>query len=88
MFLLGIFQREKMIKLEPFTRTDFNRLISWIDSEEFLIQFAGPIFTFPLTTEQLELYITDKNRFPFKVIKPETGVVIGHSEIYNSENKI
>ncbi len=77
-----------MIKLKQFNRTDFDQLISWIDSEELLIQFAGPIFTFPLTTNQLEIYISDKNRFPFKVIKSETGVVIGHAEIYKSEDRI
>ena len=76
-----------MIKLEQFDKPDFDRLISWVDSEKFMIQFAGPIFTFPLTTEQLEVYISDKNRFAFKVIELETGKVIGHSEIYNSKNK-
>ena len=49
-----------MIKLVQFENTDFDRLISWVYSEEFMIQFAGPIFTFPLTTEQLELYVSDK----------------------------
>lgn len=78
----------EMIKLEQFDETDFDRLISWIDSEEFMLQFAGPIFTFPLTTDQLDLYISDKNRFALKVISLETGKVIGHSEVYNSGNKI
>jgi len=54
-----------MIKLEQFDETDFDRLISWVDSEEFMLQFAGPIFTFPLTIDQLESYISDKNRFAF-----------------------
>ena len=74
-----------MIELRQFDKTDFDRLISWIDSEKFMIQFAGPIFTFPLTTEQLEKYISDKNRLPFKVIMIKTGKVIGHAEIYNSK---
>lgn len=77
-----------MIKLEPFDKADFDRLISWIDSEELMVQFAGPIFKFPLTIDQLELYITNKNRFVFKVIKLDTTEVIGHSEIYYSKNKI
>jgi len=77
-----------MIKFKQFNATDFGRLISWVDSEKLLIQFAGPIFTFPLTVEQLELYISDENRFPFKVIKSETCEVIGHAEIYHSKNKV
>lgn len=75
-----------MIRLEPFTQGDFKRLISWIDSEELLIQFAGPIFTYPLTEEQLQSYLEDENRFAFKVIDTNTDHTIGHAEIYHSEN--
>ena len=71
-----------MIKLEPFTQNDFTRLISWIDSEELLFQFAGLIFKFPLTSEQLENYLKDKNRQAFKVIEQENDTTIGHAEIY------
>lgn len=76
-----------MIELKQFDSTDFSRLINWVDSEKLLIQFAGPIFTFPLTTNQLVIYITDKSRFPFKVIETKTDEVIGHAEIYLSKNK-
>ena len=61
-----------MIRLEPFATSDFNKLISWVDSEEDLIQFAGPIFKFPLTERQLEKYLEDKSRFAFKVIETES----------------
>jgi len=77
-----------MTKLEKFEKPDFDRLISWVDSEKFMFQFAGPIFHFPITNEQLELYISDKDRYAFKVIFLETGEVIGHSEIYNSGNNV
>ena len=75
-----------MIRLEIFEKHDFTRLISWVDSEKLMLQFAGPIFTFPITIEQLDLYIADKNRYPFKAILSETGEVIGHGEAYNSDN--
>lgn len=75
-----------MIRLEPFKQEDFKRLISWIDSEELLVQFAGAIFTYPLTEEQLESYLEDRNRFAFKVIDASSGNVIGHAEIYQTEN--
>ena len=74
-----------MIRLEPFAKTDFNKLISWIDSEEDLVQFAGPIFKFPLSEKQLEKYLEDKNRFAFKVIDTESEQIIGHCEIYLTE---
>ena len=74
-----------MIRLESFAKFDFNKLISWVDSEEDLVQFAGPIFNFPLTTQQLEKYLGDKCRFAFKVIEADPGQTIGHCEIYLTE---
>ncbi len=57
-----------MIALQKFDKTGYERLIRWIDSEDTLMQFAGPAFTFPLTNEQLEKSLKDKNRFAFKVV--------------------
>ncbi len=76
-----------MIKLEKFTEQDFERLINWIENEEILVQFSGPIFKFPLTKEQLNEYLYTENIISFKVINLETKEIIGHSEIYKSENK-
>jgi len=75
-----------MIKLEPFTKSDFTRLISWIDNLEELVQFAGPNFSFPLTTDQLEKYLADENSFAFKVKETRSNKTIGHCEIYKSES--
>jgi len=75
-----------MIKLEPFTKSDFGRIISWIENEEELIQFAGSVFTFPLTEEQLENYLETKNRFAYKVIEETSNRTIGHCEIYISDS--
>ena len=72
-----------MIKLVPFEKEDFENLISWIDDEEFMVQFAGSVvFKYPLTKEQLVTYISDDNRFVFKVIDVKTNETIGHAEIY------
>ena len=75
-----------MLKLELFTKEDYARLISWIENEEELIQFAGPVFTFPLTEKQLEKYSEDNCRFAYKVIEENSNQTIGHCEIYLSEN--
>lgn len=75
-----------MIKLEPFKKEDFSRLISWSSNEEALIQFAGTVFTFPLTKTQLTDYVNDKNRLSYKVLS-EKNEIIGHAEISPSEDK-
>ena len=75
-----------MIEIEKFTAKDFKNLISWINNEEDLMQFAGPQLTFPLTDEQLEKSLRNKNVFCFKVIDISTGLAIGHAEIFLKEN--
>lgn len=75
-----------MIRLEKFGRDSYADLISWVDSEETLMQFAGPAFNFPLTPEQLDISLSDKNRIAFKIVSNETNLSIGHSEIYLSED--
>jgi RimJ/RimL family protein N-acetyltransferase len=77
-----------MIILESFNETDFDRLINWAVNEEILVQFSGPIFKFPLTREQLEKYLTEKNSIAFRVVDRESGEIIGHSEIYHSEKGV
>ena len=70
-----------MIKLEPFTENDFENLISWITSERELVQFAGPIFSYPLTKNQLNDYLTKEGLIPKKIVDIESGEVIGHCEL-------
>lgn len=77
-----------MIRIEPFEADDFNRLIAWIESEEALIQFAGPLFTFPLTAWQLDSYLLDPDRKPFKVISLNETKVIGHAELHFADDNI
>ena len=74
-----------MVQLKPFEEADFERLISWADSMEALIQFAGPVFQFPLTPEQLSTHLSEKKNHVFKVIHPEKEEVIGHAEIHHSD---
>lgn len=73
-----------MIKLEPFTSSDFQQLIDWIDSEELLIQWSGSLFSFPLSIKSLEWYLKDTNiihdsdAFVYKAVDTETGESVGH----------
>ena len=70
-----------MISLLPFEETDYAQLIAWVPDEEMLMQFAGPHFTFPLTTEQLELSLSDTNRIAYKILHNADQIIIGHAEI-------
>jgi len=70
-----------MITFEAFLEEDFDRLISWIKSEEELIQFAGSIFRFPLTREQLTVYLNNITRQVFKIKLIATNEIIGHCEL-------
>jgi RimJ/RimL family protein N-acetyltransferase len=75
-----------MLRLERFEKNNYRDLISWIDSEETLMQVAGPSLTFPLTPEQLDISLSDENRIAFAIINNETNVVAGHAEIYLAES--
>lgn len=74
-----------MITLEPFSEEDFIRLISWVENEEDLIQFAGSIFMYPLTQEQLDKYIKENNRKVFRIRSTATDEIIGHCELNYQE---
>ncbi|KIA90203.1 GNAT family N-acetyltransferase [Kaistella jeonii] len=73
------------IRIETFFEKDFNTLISWVKDEKELIQFAGPIFSFPLTKEQLSKYLSDSKRHAFKIIHSDTNTTIGHCEAYKTD---
>ncbi|HHB1653470.1 GNAT family protein [Bacillus sp. AS_5] len=82
-----MYERSKeVIKLESFKKSDFKQLINWINSEEFLIQWSGNAFTFPLDEQQLEKYIESANTIAFKVVDEETSDVIGHISLGQIDN--
>lgn len=70
-----------MLKLVTFSEYDFDQLIAWVDTEELLMQFAGPGFRFPLTKEQLAESAADPARFSFTIVDTHTQEAIGHCEV-------
>jgi RimJ/RimL family protein N-acetyltransferase len=75
------------VRLEPFSEADFDRLIAWSPSADFLLQWAGPTFTFPLDRDQLDKYLATARQVPpvchaFKALGADEQV-IGHVEIGN-----
>ena len=73
-----------MIKLEFFTKDDFEQLMQWIDTESLLISWSGSLFSFPLTQSSMEWYLGDTNdlntsgALVYKAVETETGETIGH----------
>lgn len=75
-----------MIRIEKFSPINSEKLISWIDTAEFLMQFAGPSLSFPLTSEQLDKSLSDPNRFAFQAMGSPSEAVIGYCEIFLTVN--
>ena len=73
-----------MIRLEYFEEKDFEQLINWINTEELLTNWAGSLFSFPLTRESMEWYLNDINdieqsdALAYRVVEEETGETVGH----------
>jgi RimJ/RimL family protein N-acetyltransferase len=70
-----------MVILTPFQRSDFDRLISWIGNKELLVTIAGTQWMYPLTTEQLEVYLADPRSHAFNIVDKEQNVTVGHAEL-------
>ena len=73
-----------MIKLEYFDENDFESLIEWINDEHTLSNWAGTMFSFPLTRDKLSWYLEDSNDFfesdalNYKAIDVESRMTVGH----------
>ncbi len=71
-----------MIRLDKFTPSDFPQFLSWIDSYDTLVQFAGATtFQFPVTEKQVQSYFEKTDRLIFKVMHLADNKNIGHAEL-------
>ena len=70
-----------VLQLEPIREEDFETLLSWIDSPEFLLQWAGPVFTYPLDEAQLRDHLADEERRrAYRATEP-SGRMVGYVEL-------
>lgn len=73
------------IELHPFSRSDFNELISWVRNPDELFIWSATTFTFPLDEEQLERHYQEaqtlKSRLMYTAVDNQTGEHIGHIEL-------
>lgn len=75
-----------LIKLEKFKTSDVPTLISWIPDKEFLLQWGGPAYTFPLSSEQLQDEINMMSSEPAKALMftvriADTNEMVGHIQL-------
>jgi RimJ/RimL family protein N-acetyltransferase len=79
------------VKLEPVQPQDLQRLLTWVDSPEFLLQWAGPSLNWPLTRSQLETLLLETQgptptRMAFKAVSDD-GFMTAYAEITGIDRK-
>ena len=80
-----------MVELRPFTKSDIGQLINRVDSEEFLVQWAGSGLSHPLHEEQLGNLVlstdgVEPRPIAFTVVDAEGGA-IGHIQLSNIDRE-
>lgn len=74
------------INLEPFIHADIDRLVGWVPSSKFLLQWAGSVFRHPLDRGQLKRHLAraagaEPDCLVYKAIDRATGEAVGHGEL-------
>lgn len=71
------------IIFRPFRMTDADALISWASSADELLQWTGPLFSFPLDEKQLRDYAVtaSESRHLISGVTSETNSVVAHAEL-------
>lgn len=72
-----------MIVLERFEKKDIAELLGWLKGTdaEFLMQFAGPRYKFPLDEEQLMGTLADQDCIAFRVMENSAAIALGHCQL-------
>ncbi len=78
-----------MVKLEHLERRDIEKIIEWNKdkSEDFLLQWAGSQYKYPLTEEQIHQRLIagankeDSDTYIYKIISSESGEMLGTIEL-------
>ncbi|TLS38756.1 GNAT family N-acetyltransferase [Pseudalkalibacillus caeni] len=83
-----------MIELKSFTRSDYPKLIDWVNEESprFMLQWGGGAFDFPLDEKQLDDYMKpaeteNPGRMIFKAYDTDRDETVGHIELNHIDRK-
>ncbi len=74
-------QEKTVVILTPFQPSDFDRLISWIGDKDLLVTIAGTEWTYPLTAEQLQVYLDKPESHAFNLVDDAQNITLGHTEL-------
>ncbi|WP_346913133.1 GNAT family protein [Clostridium sp.] len=87
-----------MIRLELIKKEDLYKIVEWNrnKSADDLLQWAGPLYEYPLTLSQVEKYFLDEENkevvdtYIYKIVTISTGDIIGTVELreVDRENNI
>ena len=87
-----------MIRLELIKKEDLNKIVEWNrnKSADDLLQWAGPLYQYPLTLSQIERYFLDEeskevvDTYIYKIVSISTRDIIGTVELreVDQENKV
>jgi len=71
-----------MTSLDLFTQADIPEFLSWLKDtdEDFLVQFAGTNYRYPLDENQLEQTLQNDDTIMFKALDAD-GNMIGHCQL-------
>jgi RimJ/RimL family protein N-acetyltransferase len=73
------------VVLRPFARADVPQLVAWTPNAHFLMQWAGPTLTYPITCEQFDNVLGQDPARPqtmaWQIVDSACGEALGHIEL-------
>lgn len=86
---------EHELRLHYFGERDFDTLLSWTEQQDaqMLMQWAGPLWDYPLQRSDLEAYIADANHLAYSdwliyaVVNRKSGQTVGHMALGRIDRK-
>lgn len=78
-----LFDGSPDLVVRPFCIADAKALMSWASSQDELLQWSGPHFTYPLDEKQLREYAASagQNRHLISVVSSGSDAVLAHAEL-------
>jgi RimJ/RimL family protein N-acetyltransferase len=69
------------MKLRPTTTDDLQTILRWVESNQEMVMWSGPTFTWPLEYTQLARYFDSPNRTYWSAIDTDSQELLGHASL-------